>query len=402
MGRSREAEEIARDWVVEDPNNPESFYWLTRAMLNQRKHREALKPVEAAIALDAMDARFHNIQAEALFFSGKHRAAIKSLNTAIELDPDSEDNLILLGYVQLKLGQRPKALESANRALALNPVSTEALQLRASVLARMNKKEAAEADMAQVLADAADDDSAHLTQGWNCLLGGSYQQASTHFAEALRIDPTNDGARQGLLQTFKARSVVYRVLFGFLLWYAKLPTMGQLAFLGGFILLRDDIPYWLGMATNSVAVYILVDFSITVFLILLLAKDALFNLVIYCDPSTRIALNDEEQRGVIWSSLFLLGIGAAAMARLFTGDYLYVTHALAMALGASIVTDIYELRNEASRRQIWLGMLAIVGLSVFFTVGYYTGMPEARTFVSMSLLAMLLLAFRVNHLKEQE
>ncbi|WP_309397676.1 tetratricopeptide repeat protein [Cerasicoccus maritimus] len=402
MGRSKEAEEIARDWVVNEPNNPETFYWLARCLLNQNRGKEAMPTIDAALALESMDARFHNIRAEALYVTGKHRAALKALETAIELDPDDEDNLILMGYIQLKLSQRPKALESVNRALALNPQSTRALQLRAAILARMNKKDAAAADMQQVLAADADDDGAHLTQGWNCLLGGSYQQASIHFAEALRIDPTNEGARQGLLQTFKARSFVYRILFGFLLWYAKLPTMGQIAFLGGFIFFGDEIPLLLGKLTNSSTVYILADFSITVFLILLLAKDAIFNLVIYCDASTRIALSDLEKRGVFWSSWFLVGIAGFAVARLLTGDYLFVTHSLAAALAAGIVSDIYELQFAQSRRKAWISVLAVCALSAFFTVGYYLGMPEARTFVSMSFLAMILVAFRINHLRDQE
>lgn len=402
MGRSKEAEEIARDWITKEPNEANAFFWLARTLTNQSRYREALDVIKAGLDLDAMNGDAHYIHAEILFHMGKHRAALKELETAIEIDPDDEHYLILMGYILLNLGKRPKALEAANRALALDPESTDALQLRAAILARMNKAEAAEEDMNLVFADAADDDSAHMTQGWNCLLGGSYDRARTHFAEALRIDPTNESARLGLLETFKARSVVYRVLFGFLLWYTKLPTMWQLGVLGGFLFLRDDIPVWIGMVFRSVAVYLIVDYTITLFLILLLAKDAIFNLVIYSDPATRVALNDMEKRGVAWSAPFLLLILGAAVARFFTGSMFFILHMLLGSVGASVMTEIHQLRNDKSRREGWIGAGVITALGIVFTVGYYTGLPESYRWFGMCVLGMLLVSLRLDYLSERE
>ncbi|MDB5311521.1 MAG: tetratricopeptide repeat protein [Gemmataceae bacterium] len=46
--------------------------------------------------------------------------------------------------------------------------------------------------------------------GWALLHARQPAEALTHFREALRLDPTNEWARDGLIEALKARYWVYR------------------------------------------------------------------------------------------------------------------------------------------------------------------------------------------------
>lgn len=400
LGRAREAEEFARSWIAKDPNEPDAFFWLARSLINQNKNKEAIDVARRGLELNAMDADCHSILAEALFSNGNFRQAQKALSQAIELEPDDVRNRILEGFILLRLDQRPKALEAANRALALDPTSTDALQLRSIVLARMNQKEAAAADMGQVLAEMPDDDDAHVTQGWNCLLGGSYPQASTHFAEALRINPANDGARQGLLETFRARSFIYRVLLGFVIWLGKLKPWQQIALILGFVFFDDKIVLAVAIVTQSVFLAILVDNFFMLFILLIIVKDPLFNLVVAINRETRLALKDRELEGLRWSAPLLLGMFALLAIYPHTGiSGALLNLAIAYAFLANIVTELHELENPISQREAaWAAALGAI-LSTGFAIGCLFEPDVFFPAIRAATLVLLLYTFRMVSLR---
>ena len=50
---------------------------------------------------------------------------------------------------------------------------------------------------------------------------GKYPQAMEHFREALRLEPDMEWARLGVVETLKAKRVLYRPVLWYFLWISK-------------------------------------------------------------------------------------------------------------------------------------------------------------------------------------
>ena len=82
----------------------------------------------------------------------------------------------------------------------------------------------------------AEDDSAHTSAGWMAVMKGDHKKANEHFLEALRLNPMNENARLGLIESFRARSWPYRLQLKFAHFMNQFTEGRQTAImLGGFI-----------------------------------------------------------------------------------------------------------------------------------------------------------------------
>src|SRR4029077_17572349 len=68
------------------------------------------------------------------------------------------------------------------------------------------------------LEEDPEDAFSHTNQGWICLNRGERAQAIEHFREALRLDPTIESARLGLLEALRTKYLLYRALYSFYDW----------------------------------------------------------------------------------------------------------------------------------------------------------------------------------------
>jgi tetratricopeptide (TPR) repeat protein len=81
--------------------------------------------------------------------------------------------------------------------------------------------------------------STHTSAGYLALHQGKYQEANQHFAEALRLDPSNEGARLGLVESFRSRNAVYRSYLKFSHWMNRFSEGNQMwIMIGGYMLYR--------------------------------------------------------------------------------------------------------------------------------------------------------------------
>src|SRR5204863_7764085 len=76
----------------------------------------------------------------------------------------------------------------------------------------------------------------HANQGWTFLERGDPKKALHHFREALRLDPENEWARQGIVEALKARNIIYAVMLKYFLWMSRFSSRGQwFIILGAYI-----------------------------------------------------------------------------------------------------------------------------------------------------------------------
>jgi tetratricopeptide (TPR) repeat protein len=219
--------------LAEQPDDPGALAMLALSRVDLQKNAEALAAARAAVGLAPDDPYFHYVHGFVLHRLDQNDEAYEAAHEALRLAPDEADYFSLLAGIELSRRNWSLALAASEQALALNPEHVNAANLRAMALVRLGRKEEATLTVDHALHRAPENAFSHANQGWNCLHRNDPRRAQDHFREALRLDPTLDYAREGMLEALKARNPVYRAMLAYFLWIGALSGKLQWAFIIG-------------------------------------------------------------------------------------------------------------------------------------------------------------------------
>lgn len=368
-GRLEEAEDAARQAIVHDPDFPFGHYVLASVKFDQHRLDEAEREVREAIRLDPTVAGYFSLLAGVHFSRKQWKEALAAANEGLARDPEHEGSLNLRAQAQIKLGLKQEAAETMREGLAQHP-------------------------------DAA---FTHANQGWILLETGDAKGALHHFEEALRLDPTLDWAREGVVTALKAQHSIYRWILRFTLWMSRFSSDKQwLILIGGFIGYRLLQGWGKSHPEHALVVTVLSGLYV-LFAVLTWTADPLFNLVLRFNRYGRLLLTPRE---VLGSNLFGgLLLGAAAFGALFfvpeavIGERLHklTMYATMICLGmcipvaATFNTDVPKAQAQLGRYTAVLGALAVgfVGL-------YLLGSPLAGILGLAIALGLFVFQFYAN------
>ncbi len=177
----REATRVAEQAVHLGPDFPFAHYTLSIVLSLRKNFPEALTAIDEAISLDPYDADYFAQKAAILSQTNKWKLALEAAETGLELDPEDLKCAQLRSLALERVGRTHDALSEAERAITKDP----------------------------------DSGSAHASRGWALLQTGDYRQSQVAFREALRLEPTNEFARQGMIQALNSNHFVFRMIFRF-------------------------------------------------------------------------------------------------------------------------------------------------------------------------------------------
>ncbi|MBL9130563.1 MAG: tetratricopeptide repeat protein, partial [Verrucomicrobiaceae bacterium] len=226
-----------------DAHHTPSFIMLALCWMNDDDTAaRALDAAKRAVALEPENAFARSVFALALNANARDgqtaaiKQALSQAEEAVGFDPDSDFSHAVLARLHLRLRDYPKAETSARAALALDTENTMAAEILSAALL-LQKKDGDNKDLIRYqLQRDAEDDSAHTSAGWMALMEGDHQKANQHFLEALRLNPMNESARMGLIESFRARSWIYRFYLRFCHWMNQFTEGRQnVIMIGGFI-----------------------------------------------------------------------------------------------------------------------------------------------------------------------
>ena len=358
-----------------DANHAPSYAMLALCWLREEgKSVEAIDAARRGVALSPDSAFLQSILALAIASSAKEgqdsvlREAREVASHAVQLDPDSDLAHTVEAQIFLRLRKFADAEQSARRALALDTENGGAAEVL-SIALLQQRKDSDNADLVRYqLENRPDDDSSHTSAGWLALRTGRHKEANQHFLEALRLNPMNEGARLGLVESFRARSFVYRSYLCFCHMMNRFSGGTQMGImLGGFLVYRM-LGSWLKTASPFWG-RVLVAVWLTLVLWSHLAR-GFGSFFMLFDGFARNALRPRERGeaiavgGCTVGALVCLGLalsgsfpymGYAALALFFSaitsaaafmndhyvGKYVYASAAVATGLGALVtVVDI--------------------------------------------------------------
>jgi tetratricopeptide (TPR) repeat protein len=130
MHRHAEAEASVRVALGLNPHHAGYYALLAASLLNQdtgRPHaREALRAVDAGLAVDAGDANCARLRAQALLRLGRRREAREAAAFALHVAPDAAASHAAAGWIELQTGNLAGSREHLREALRMDPTNDDA------------------------------------------------------------------------------------------------------------------------------------------------------------------------------------------------------------------------------------------------------------------------------------
>lgn len=296
--RYPEAEKYFRDALASEPNDPLALYYLAVCQANQDQEKAALETIDRALSLEPNDPDSHALKAFILVDLRRVKDALAASEEALRLDPDSDSALNARAVSLLANKEWATGEHAARKALEINPENHFAATQLAYALRMQNRLEESAEQTAYMLEQDPDNTSNHTTAGWLALQRGENKSAETHFLEALRLHPNNQGAREGLKEAFKARSFIYRRYLQYCFFMQRLTSGNQWLIFVGLILAVNILPRFLPplLAQAVIVAYFL-------FVLWVHVARAVGNFQIQFDPVARHALSTGEK----WEAWFVGG-----------------------------------------------------------------------------------------------
>jgi tetratricopeptide (TPR) repeat protein len=377
------AEPELRQALASDPDDTYAHALLALCLAHAEKFDEATQEARQAIHL-APDFGFaHYALANVLHDRRRYNEAVAAVSEALRLEPEDSDYCALLSQIRLDQRNWPAALEAAERGLQFDPSHVGCTNLRAIALVKLGRKAEAGATIDAALARNPADATTHANQGWAYLEQSDPRKALEHFQEALRIDPTNEWARAGIVEALKARNIVYGLMLRYFLWMAKLPAGAQWGvIIGGYFLNR-----MLASAARSnpdLAPWLLpIRILYMVVLLLTWTADPLFNLMLRVNRFGRLALTEEQTRASSWFGVTVfLALGSLGMCFVFGFNSIFLISALVFGMLMIPVAAMFKASEGWPRTLLmsYTGGLALAGLATlgFFALAGWHGGNEGK------------------------
>jgi tetratricopeptide (TPR) repeat protein len=312
IGRYADAEKAFREALSQEPNDAFALHHLAACQFHQAdRHRDALQTIGNAIAIEPNEVDHHILRAFILCVLDRPKEALATAQTALQLSPTSDGAFTAEAQALLLLSRWADAERSARSALALDADNSAAANQLAQALRMQNKMAENAGHLEGMLARDPEDPYTHANAGWSALQRGQHRDAEMHFREALRLDPEFESAREGLLNSFRARSPIYRAYLRYLFAMQRLTPMSRWGVIVGLYLgARIGSRFQGGVGMGIMALYFM-------FVLWVWVAKPFGNLMLLADRFARHALrrNEKIEAAVVGGGLILgivlLGTGLA-------------------------------------------------------------------------------------------
>jgi tetratricopeptide (TPR) repeat protein len=303
-----------------------------RLLIAQSRFDPAIAELNRAIPLAPDDPVPHALLAVCLAERGEFDAALREARLAVQMAPDLAFAHYVAAYVNWKQDKLGEAETALREALRFDPFDPDHHELLSQIKLQQKKWGEALAAAEQGLGyDAEHLGCANMRAmalaklGWTALHAGQHKQALEHFRESLRLDPTFEWARDGMLEALKARHFLYRVMLRYFLAMSKLSARKQwLVILAVFFLGKVLLPL------------------VVVFVFLSWTAESFFNLALRFNRYGRLLLSREQKLATNLLGGCLLTLLIAAPLAFLTRHDIPVMVAMASALMMIPIAGAFE------------------------------------------------------------
>ena len=358
------AEKELRGALAIDPHDAHSHAMLALCLVNQKNYDDATRAAEHAIHLSPDEPFPHYVLSVVLRERQRLPEALAAINEALRLAPHDANYHGTQAAILIQQEKWRDALAAAERGLEIDPEDDDCTNMRAIALVKLGRKADAHAAIEGSLARAPQNATTQANQGWTYLDQGNPKQALEHFREALRLDPTSQWARSGMLEALKARYFFYRWLLAYFLWMAKLPSNARWGvIIGGYVAFR--IVNSLRQSSPELAPYLMpLVVAYVIFAVMTWVASPLMNLFLRLNRYGRHLLTCEETITSNFVGALVLGAIVALVVAFGFGVPAGLWAALVCGLSIPSVAAVYHCEEGWPRTLMLLIAIAVFGLGV--------------------------------------
>jgi tetratricopeptide (TPR) repeat protein len=364
--RHEQAEGELRQGLAIDPHDAYAHALLGLCLSKREQFQEATQEAQQAIQL-APDFPFaHYALASVLHDRNRNDEALAAINEALRLDASDPGYFAMLAAIQLNERHWPAALDAAEQGLRLDSEHTSCTNLRAIALVKLGRKSEAGLTIDAALARDPGNSLTHANQGWTLLEKGEPKKALEHFREALRLNPENEWARQGIIEALKARNIIYAIILKYFLFMGKLSRRAQWGvILGAYFLVRALSA--VEKTNPNLRPWILpVEIAYLLFVLMTWIADPFFNLLLRLNRFGRLALTREKTVASNWLGLCLL-LALLSLAGCFVFGFNSACFTSAIIFGALLlpVAGTFKCAAGSPRNfmAVYTGLAACAGIT---------------------------------------
>jgi tetratricopeptide (TPR) repeat protein len=374
LGRFDDAEPILRQVIAGNPNDAHGHALLGQCHLARGQLAEATEEAEKAVGLAPdFDFPFY-VLASTWRKRGYNDRAMTAIGEAIRIDPRDPDYYAFRSALHLDASQWRESLSAAETGLAIDAQHVQCNNLRAMALQKLGRSAEAGATLDATLAREPENSWTHANKGWSLLEARRTDEALKHFRESLRLDPTNDYARAGLVEALKGRHFIYGLFLRYMLWMAKLPPRTQMGLvIGGFI--AYQVVRNIAFNNPGLAPYLNpLLYAYLAFVWFTWVAQPVFDLLLRLHPIGRHALSNDQRRESNWfglcvvTALVLFGLSflGGALAPLDEVAILVAILALPLRL-------VFQCEPGRPRRIMTAGVTALAAMLAVAVGAMYAG-----------------------------
>lgn len=306
QSRFEMAEEQLRMALTEDSGDHFAHALLALCLLERKQYDDAADEAQQAVHAAPDEAIGFYALATVMHERNRLKEAHAAILEAVRIEPWNSIHFARLGAIEFARSRWQDCLDAAEQGLEFAPEDVECTNLRAMALVKLGRRDEAGQSIDAALASEPDNAVTHANLGWTLLHSGEPKKAAEHFREALRLDPTLEWARAGIVEAMKARNPIYRGMLAWFLWMSRFSPRVQMAMLLGLIFgnqllaaVCDAVPALSGIQLPLAMAYVLFAWMTWV-------APSLFNLVLCLDPFGRLVLNREEKQAATMTGVCIL------------------------------------------------------------------------------------------------
>lgn len=214
FGRFESAIRVCRDALLSAPLDAEATSLLAFCYSNIGKHSEGLKAASDAVSLGPQMPLAWSALTTVHLVQGDLAAAREAGLEWLKAAPNSADALRTLALICFAENDNAGATRFLDQALEIDPNFADAKLLKAGLLSNAGQHNEALEVVHAGLKDSPESDIGHTTKALIHLEEHKPRFAVLAFSEALRINPENRAAKEGLREALRRLVPPYRWLTG--------------------------------------------------------------------------------------------------------------------------------------------------------------------------------------------
>ncbi|MBX3427683.1 MAG: tetratricopeptide repeat protein [Pirellulales bacterium] len=351
--------------LAEQPADPAALGLFALCLVQIDKFDEAEAAVRRAVARAPDEPDSHYYHAIVLRRRGRFREAEAAARTAVRLDPESPQYFSQLSATLFVQEKWEEALAAADAGLALDAEHVQCLNFRTMALTHLGSAAQAVATVDATLAANPEDAFSHANKGWALLHQNRPAPAADHFRESMRLDPTCEYARAGLVEATKARNPVYRIVLKYFLWMSRLDSRARWGvILGGYFAARTltraarhnpSLAPWVVPLLILYALFVLTTWFAV----------PMSNLLLRLSRDGRLMLDGDERASAHWFAGCMTTMAVGSIGGYFA-DSVPLLVLGAVGFGLALPATIFYRCDQGWPRNVmrWIAVaLAAVGLA---------------------------------------